>query len=123
MAALLEAVDFLFYHLAQQRQRSCTLTSLQKRSQENTLVDLSSQQGQVLGARYWQVISPLSPRRVLYTVQKFSAAAQTSDLASLYSQMSAELTTVCDAPTTLQELSQALGKLPRGKQPGSDGRQ
>ena len=89
-------------------------------------MDLSTPQGRVQGGQILAShVSSESPQGLL-TVQETSATAQTAILASLDSHMSAELTTVCDAPITLQELSQALGKLPRGiiiaaaKQPGSD---
>ena len=47
----------------------------------------------------------------LFTVQETSAEAQTSILASLNSHMSADLTTLCDVPLTLEDLSNALSRL------------
>ena len=54
-------------------------------------------------------------------MQETSAEAQASILASLDSHMTADFTTLCDAPVTLEDLSNALSKLPRSKHPGSDG--
>jgi exonuclease III len=116
-----EQSTFYFYHLAKQRQRATTLASLQDSQQDNTLVDLSSPGGRVQGgeilARHFSSESPHG----LFTEQETSAAAQTAILASLDSQMAPDLTALCDAPVTLQDLSASLTKLPRGKQPGSDG--
>ena len=116
-----EQSTFYFYHLAKQRQRSSALTSLQDNSQANALVDLSSPEGRVQGGQILaHHFSSASPQG-LFTVQETSAEAQTTILASLDSRLTTDLTAVCDSPLTLQDLSAALSKLPRGKHPGSDG--
>ena len=77
-----EQSTFYFYHLAQQGRRSCALTSLQDRSQENTLVDLSFPQGRVQGGHILASHFSSESPHGLFTVQETSAAAQTSILAS-----------------------------------------
>ena len=74
------------------------------------------QGGQILAHHF----SSASPQG-LFTVPETSAEAQTTILASLDSRLTTDLTAVCDSPLTLQDLSAALSKLPRGKHPGSDG--
>ena len=116
-----EQSTFYFHHLAKQRQRSTPLTSLQDSSQENTLVDLSSPEGRVQGGHILARHFSSDSQQGLFTMQETSAEAQASILASLDSHMTADFTTLCDAPVTLEDLSSALSKLPRSKHPGSDG--
>ena len=85
----------------------------------NTLVDLSSPQGQVQRGQvqFWSKSFLLRiPAGFVHGAGDFGCSPDV--------KMSAKLTTMCDAhimDNALQELSQALDTPSRGKQPGSDG--
>jgi exonuclease III len=119
-----EQSTFYFHHLSQQRKRATTLPGVLDSQGTGEVADLSSTQGRVEGgvilAEFFSSDSPHG----LFRPQPTVPQAQAALLSAVDARLPEEATATCEGeegPLTLQELTDSLQGMPRGKQPGSDG--
>ena len=119
-----EQSTFYFHHLSQQRKHATTLPGVLDSRGSGEVADLRSTQGRAVGGEILAGFFSSDSPHGLFRPQTTIPQAQAALLTAVDARLSEEAAGTCEGgeePLTLDELSDSLKGMPRGKQPGSDG--